>query len=99
MTFQKEKINTISGTITCGKVKGKLLKLKSRDANDFNQVKTMKKYIKELEDGKVDFKSICLKSLKAEFKTCERKKSKEIGRIRDAINSCLEENDSEFLAT
>ena len=56
----------------------------------------MKKYIKELEDGKVEYKTMYLKNLKAELKTCERKKSKEIERIQDAINSRLEEND-EFL--
>ena len=43
------------------KVKGKLLKLKNKDVNDFNQIKTMEKYIKELEDGKVEHKTICLK--------------------------------------
>ena len=43
------------------KVKGKLLKLKNKDVNDFNQIKTMEKYIKEIEDGKVEHKTICLK--------------------------------------
>ena len=57
----------------------------------------MKRYIKELEDGKVKYKTICLKNLKAELETCELSKSKEIGKIQDALNSCLEENDSEFL--
>ena len=57
----------------------------------------MKKYIKELEDGKVEYKTMYLKNLKAELKTCERKKSKEIERIQDTINSRLEESDNEFL--
>ena len=57
----------------------------------------MKKYIKEIEDGKVEHKTICLKNLEAELKTCERKKSKEIERIQDNIHSRLEENDNEFL--
>ena len=56
----------------------------------------MKKYIKELEDGNVEYKTICLKNLEAELKTCERKKSKDIERIQDTINSRLEEN-NEFL--
>ena len=61
--FQNEKIDTVSATITLGKGKGKLLKLKSKDVNDFNRIKTMKKYIKELEDGKVEYKTVCLKNL------------------------------------
>ena len=61
-------------TIALGKVKGKLLKLENKDVNYFNQIKTMKKYIKELEDGKVEYKIICLKNLEAELKTCEHKK-------------------------
>ena len=32
--FQKEKINTVSATITVGKVKRKLLKLKNKDVNN-----------------------------------------------------------------
>ena len=76
--FQKEKIDTVSAAIALGKVKGKLLKLKNKDVNDFNQIKTMKKYLKKLEDGKVEYKPICLKNLKTELKTCEHKKSKEI---------------------
>ena len=55
--FQKEKIDTVSASIALGKVKGKLLKLRNKDVNDFNQIKTMKKYIKELEDGKVEYKN------------------------------------------
>ena len=58
----------------------------------------MKKYIKELKDGKkIKYKTICLKNLEAELKTCECKKSKEIERIQDTISSFLEENDNEFL--
>ena len=76
--FQKEKIDTVSAAIALGKVKGKLLKLKNKDVNDFNQIKTMKKYLKKLEDGKVEYKPICLKNLKTELKTCEHKESKEI---------------------
>ena len=53
----------------------------------------MKKYIKELEDGKVECKTICLKNLEAELKTCEWKESKDIERIQDTMNSRLEEND------
>ena len=45
----------------------------------------MKKYIKQLEDGKVEYKIICLKNLEAELKTCEHKKSKKIERIQDTI--------------
>ena len=75
LNFQKEKIDTVSTAIALGKVKGKLLKLKNKDVNDFNQIKTMKKYIKELEDGKVEYKTICLKNLEAGLKTCECKKS------------------------
>ena len=97
LNFQKEKIDTISAAIALGKVKRKLLKLKNKDVNDFNQIKTMKKYIKELEDGKVEYKTICLKNFEAQLKTCECKKSKEIERIQDTINSRLEENDNEFL--
>ena len=33
--------------------------------------------------------------IEAELETCERKKSKEIERIQDGINSHLEENDSQ----
>ena len=97
LNFQKEKIDTVSAAITLGKVKGKLLKSKNKDVNDFNQIKTMKKYIKELKDGKVEYKTICLKNLEGELITCERKKSKEIERIQDSVNSRLEENDNEFL--
>ena len=61
--FQKEKIDTVSAAIALGKVKGKLLM--NKDVKDFNHIKTMKKYIKELEDGKVEFKTICLKILEA----------------------------------
>ena len=57
----------------------------------------MKKYTKELGDGKLEYKTTCLKSLEAKLESCERKKSKEIERIQDAINSRLEENESEFL--
>ena len=57
----------------------------------------MKKYIKELEDGKVEYKIICLKNLEAESKTCEHNNSKKIERIQDTINSSLEEHDNEFL--
>ena len=53
----------------------------------------MKKYIKELEDGKLEYKTINFKNLEAELETSEQKKSKEIERIQDTINSCLEEND------
>ena len=95
--FQKEKIDTVSAAIALGKVKGKLLKLKNKDIEDFNQIKTMKKYIKELKDGKVEYKTICLKNLEAVLEACERKKSKEIGRIQEAINSRVEENDNEFI--
>ena len=56
----------------------------------------MKKYI-NFKDGKVEYKTICLKNLEAELKTCERKKSKAIERIQDTTNSPLEENDNEFL--
>ena len=93
LNFQKEKIDTVSAATALGKVKGKLLKLKNKDVYDFNQIKTMKKYIKKLEDGKVEYKTIYLKNLEAELKTCECKKSKEIERIQDTINSCSEEND------
>ena len=34
LTFKKKKINTVSATITLGKVKQKLLKLKNKDANN-----------------------------------------------------------------
>ena len=95
--FQKEKIDTVSAAIALGKVKEKLLKLKNKDVEDFNQIKTMKKYIKELKDGKVEYKTICLKNLEAEWETCERKKSKEIERIQETINSRVEENDNEFI--
>ena len=57
----------------------------------------MKKYIKELEDGKVEYKTICFKNFEAELETYERKKSKEIEQIQDTINSCLGENNSKFL--
>ena len=57
----------------------------------------MKKYIKGIEDGKVEYKTTCLKNLETELKTCEHKKSKEAERIQDTINSLLEENDNEFL--
>ena len=70
LDFQKEKIDAVSAAIALGKVKGKILKLKNKDVNDFNQIKTMKKYIKELKDGKVQYKTICLKNLKTELKTC-----------------------------
>ena len=93
LNFQKEKIDTVSATIAFGKVKGKLFKLKNKDVNDFTQIKTMKKFIKELEDGKVEYQTICLKNLEAELKTYECKKSKAIERIQDTINSRLEEND------
>ena len=95
--FQKEKIDTVSAAIALGKVKEKLLKLKNKDVEDFNQIKTMKKYIKELKDGKVEYKTICLKNLEAVLEACERKKSREIGRIQEAINSRVEENDNEFI--
>ena len=52
LNFEKDKIDIVSVTIALGKVKGKLLKLKNKDVNDFNPIKTMKKYIKGLEDGK-----------------------------------------------
>ena len=39
----------------------KITDVKNKDVNDFNQIKTMEKYIKELEDGKVEHKTICLK--------------------------------------
>ena len=87
LNFQKEKINKVSAAIALGKVKGKILKLENKDVNDFNQIKTMKKYIKELKDGKGQYKTICLKNLKAELKTCECKKSKVIETIHDTINS------------
>ena len=96
-SLSKEKIDTVSAAIALGKVKGKLLKLKNKDVNDLNQIKTMKNQIEELEHGKVEYKTICLKNLKAELKNCERKKSKEIEKIQDTINSCLEENDNKFL--
>ena len=57
----------------------------------------MKKHNKELEDGKVEYNTICLKNLEAGLETCKQKKSKETERIQDAINSRLEENDSDFL--
>ena len=56
----------------------------------------MKKYIKKLEDEKVEYKTICFKNLEVELETCERKKSKETERIQDAINSCLDENNSKL---
>ena len=96
LSLHFQKINTVSAAIALRKVKRKLLKLKNKDVNDFNQINTMKKYIKELEDGKVEYKTICLKNLEAELKTCEHKKSKVTERIQDTINSHLEEN-NEFL--
>ena len=36
LCFQKEKIDTVSAATALGKVKGKLLKLKNKDVNDFN---------------------------------------------------------------
>ena len=36
LCFQKEKIGTVSAATALGKVKGKLLKLKNKDVNDFN---------------------------------------------------------------
>ena len=94
LNFQKENINPVSANIALGKVKGKLLKLKNKNVNYFTQIKTMKKYMKELEDGKVEYQIICLKNLEAELKTCECKKSKDIERIQDTMNSRLEENDN-----
>ena len=94
LNFQKEKINPVSTNIALGKIKGKLLKLKNKNVNDFTQIKTMKKYMKELEDGKVEYQIICLKNLEAELKNCECKKSKDIERIQDTMNSRLEENDN-----
>ena len=41
-SLSKEKIDTVSAAIALGKVKGKLLKLKNKDVNDLNQIKTMK---------------------------------------------------------
>ena len=76
LQFQKEEINTVSAAIALGKVKGKLLKLKNKDVNDFNQIKTMRKYIKELEDGKAEYKTVSLKNLEAELKTLNVRKVK-----------------------
>ena len=56
LNFQKEKIGTVCNAIALGKVTGKLLKLENKDVTDFNQIKIMKKYIKELKDGKVEYK-------------------------------------------
>ena len=36
LCFQKEKIDTVSAATALGKVKRKLLKLKNKDVNDFN---------------------------------------------------------------
>ena len=47
----------------------------------------MKNYIKKLEYEKIEYKTICLKNLEAELKTCEQKKNKEIEQTQDAINS------------
>ena len=74
LNFEKKKIKPVSATIAFGKVKGNLLKLKNKDTNNFNQIKTMKKYIKELEDGKVEYKTIRLKNLEGDLETCEQKK-------------------------
>ena len=41
-SLSKEKIDTVSAAIALEKVKGKLLKLKNKDVNDLNQIKTMK---------------------------------------------------------
>ena len=97
LNFQKEKIDTVSAATAFGKVKEKLRKLKNKYVNDFKQIKTVKNYIKELEDGKIEYKTICLKNLEAELETCEQKKNKEKEQTQDAINSHLEENDSEFI--
>ena len=56
LNFQKEKIDTVCNAIALGKVTGKLLKLENKDVTDFNQIKILKKYIKELKDGKVEYK-------------------------------------------
>ena len=64
LNFQKQKLNIIYAAIALGKVKENLLKLKKKDVNDFNQIKTMKECIKELKDGKVEYRTICLKDLK-----------------------------------
>ena len=61
LNFQKEKIDTVSAATAFGKVKEKLRKLKNKYVNDFKQIKTVKNYIKELEDGKIEYKTICLK--------------------------------------
>ena len=42
LQFQKENIDTVSAAIAVGKVKGKLLKLKNKDVNDFNPIKILK---------------------------------------------------------
>ena len=57
-SLSKEKIDTVSAAIALGKVKGKLLKLKNKDVNDLNQIKTMKNQIEELEHGKVEYKTV-----------------------------------------
>ena len=64
LNFQKQKLDIIYAAIALGKVKENLLKLKKKDVNDFNQIKTMKECIKELKDGKVEYRTICLKDLK-----------------------------------
>ena len=43
--FQKVKIDTVSTGTALAKFKGKLLKLKNEDVNEFSQIKTMKMYI------------------------------------------------------
>ena len=48
LKFQKEKIDKVFAAIALGKVKGKLLQLKNKDVNDFNQIKTMKSILKNL---------------------------------------------------
>ena len=76
ITSISKRRNTVSAAIALGKVKGKLLKLKNKDVNDFNQIKTMRKYIKELEDGKVEYKTVSLKNIEAELKTLNVRKVK-----------------------
>ena len=64
LNFEKEKLDIVSAAIALEKVKEKLLKLENKDVNDFNQIKAMKKCIKELKDGKVEYRTICLKGSK-----------------------------------
>ena len=68
-TIASKRKNRYSFCCHCSwKSQRKTTDVKKKDVKDFNQIKTMKKYTKELEDGKVEYKTVCLKNLQAELK-------------------------------